>query len=86
MEAPKRSTLRRQTQMGRPEHKGFLKIAREKLMKQQTLTAISMETEHFVKHVHRRSHSTNFSTEDSESPKSPQLWFIRKPQGDFGDL
>lgn len=83
MEAPKRSTLRRQTILGKTTPKGFLKIAREKLMKQNTLTAISLEAEKSAKHAHRRSLSANFSTEDSESPA---LCFIRKPQGDFGDF
>ncbi|OMJ93413.1 hypothetical protein SteCoe_3659 [Stentor coeruleus] len=86
MEAPKRSTLRRQTILSKTTPKGFLKIAREKLMKQKTLTTVLLEAEKPTKHVHRRSLSANFSTEDSESPNSPALCFIRKPQGDFGDF
>lgn len=86
MEAPKRSGLRRQTvQLRTGEHKGFLKLAREKLMKQQTLLAFPLENDKKPKHAHKRSQSTNNSSPDSESPKSPTMQFIRKPGGDFGE-
>jgi hypothetical protein len=87
LEAPihKRIPFRRSTGLIKPASKGFLKIAREKLMRQQTLQLQLVKEEVSTPyHRHQRSQSSvSFTEEESEYVVIPNLAYVQQPLGDF---